>query len=349
MSRMNIVSLGAGAAGGVWAFALARAGHQVTCLDLPGPVRTINDRGGITVENKPKGTKETAPVRAVTQVEDVRGTPDCIVVAVKSFHLDSAIATLKQFDPSVPVVCPMNGVDNEGRLREALGDRVIPATLLSAISFIGTGNIAIEKDRGIGLGGNHPLNAMLASALIAGGIQTRLYPEAEAMKWTKLLTNLLANPIAAVCDVSAARVYADPQLYRIEICMLRELLAVMKAKGLSVVSLPGTPTRPLAVAVKHLPTLTHPILQWKVGTARGDKKPSLHLDLLAGRRLEVEDYTGAVDRHAKLLGIPAPVNAALTKILKAIEADDAVWERYKGKPQELVRAISARKSLEQFP
>ena len=73
------------------------------------------------------------------------------------------------------------------------------------------------------------------------------------MKWSKMLTNLLANASSAILDMPPAEIFADPRLFRIEILMLREALQVMHAQDISVVDLPATPVRALAFAAAYLP------------------------------------------------------------------------------------------------
>ena len=67
------------------------------------------------------------------------------------------------------------------------------------------------------------------------------------MKWSKMLTNLPANATSAILDMTAAEVFAHPGLFRLEMRMLRETLAVMRASRIRVVDLPGVPVRALAL------------------------------------------------------------------------------------------------------
>lgn len=50
-----------------------------------------------------------------------------------------------------------------------------------------------------------------------------------------------------------------------------------------------------------------------------DAKPSVLLDLQAGRASEVGVINGAVPREAEKVGISAPVNATLTGLVRALE------------------------------
>ena len=48
-------------------------------------------------------------------------------------------------------------------------------------------------------------------------------------------------------------------------------------------------------------------------------KPSVLLDIEAGRFSEIEVINGAVDKEARQLGMEAPVNATITALVKSLE------------------------------
>jgi len=348
---MNFLIYGAGAIGSYLGGALAQAGHSVAFIARPTQAAALAERG-LTIQ-QPSGARQIYPVRAFTSPSEALSSDlksfDCIVLALKSFDTTTAIVDLNTARQASPLkASPLtlldvqNGVDNEPKLAEAFGrEHVIAGTVLTAVANPEPGLIVIEKSRGLGLAATHRLSNTLAAAFIAGGVPTQLYPNAEAMKWTKLLTNLMANASAAICDLSTEAVYAHPGLYEIEIQMMREALNVMDAKRLPVVALPRTPTRYLSLALRWLPPkLYQPVIQRLVARGRGDKKPSFHQDLSAGKpRTEVGYLNGAVARHAETLGRSAPVNRALTETLEGIVAGRIAWAAYQGKPDKLAAEI----------
>ena len=156
------------------------------------------------------------------------------------------------------------------------------------------------------------------------------------MKWSKLLTNLIANPTSAILDMTAADVFANPRLYRMEVAMLRECLAVMQAQGIPVVDLPGTPVRALAFATRLPVWLSKPFLSRAAGSGRGGKMPSFHIDLHSGRgKSEVEFLHGAVVRAGQEFGVPTPVNKVLTETLMALTKREIPLEEFAHKPDRL--------------
>ena len=104
----------------------------------------------------------------------------------------------------------------------------------------------------------------------------------RAMKWSKLLTNLVANAVPALLDESATDVYADRRLFGVERSQAREALAVMQALRLSPLRLPGADVRLLALGFRAPASIARPVIRRVVGGARGGKAPSLLLHLRAG-------------------------------------------------------------------
>jgi 2-dehydropantoate 2-reductase len=164
------------------------------------------------------------------------------------------------------------------------------------------------------------------------------------MKWSKMLTNLIANPTSAILDMTAAEVFANKGLYKIEIDMLRECLAVMKAQNLQVVDLPGTPVRALAFAASLPMWLSRPLLGRAAGSGRGAKMPSFHIDLHSGRgRSEIDYLHGAVVRAGEKCNVPTPVNKVLTETLLALTNGEIALEEYARQPGKLLAKLSAKR------
>ena len=80
------------------------------------------------------------------------------------------------------------------------------------------------------------------AALFAGaGFTVQTFTDGPALKWTKLLMNMLANAQAAILGMTPAQVFAQPSLGNLEVLAWREALAVMRAQGITPVPLAGYP------------------------------------------------------------------------------------------------------------
>ena len=270
------------------------------------------------------------------------GPFDVGLFALKSFDTRPALHPLRAHRGALPpLLCLSNGVDNEPVIAEVLGaDKVIYGTVTTAIGRRAAGDIIVEKLRGVGVADAHPFSRRLAAAMSEAGLNARLYTEPAAMKWSKMLTNLLANSTSAILDMTPAEIFAHPGLYRLEVEQLREALRVMAKLEIGVVDLPKTPVRMLALGVKMSPVVSRPLLARAVGGGRGAKMPSFHIDLYAGRgQSEVRYLNGAVVRHGEKVKIATPVNRLLTETLLALTAKEIPLETYAHQPEKLLAKL----------
>jgi 2-dehydropantoate 2-reductase len=353
---LSILVFGAGAIGTYFGGSLALAGHNVVFVEQPKMVSELRERGlrlDLTIDKRRK-TRDAFVVEPRSFViepslEDALkfGPFDVALFALKSFDTDSALEGMKSFaDKLPPILCLSNGVENEQSISRMFGaDKVIYGTVTTAIGRRGAGDIVLEKLRGIGVAAGHPLSEKLVAALEGAYLNCRLYPEPHSMKWSKMLTNLVSNPTSAILNMTAAQVFANRKLYKLEIEMLKECLAVMKAQGLEVVDLPGTPVKLLALATQLPLWLSKPFLSRAAGSGRGAKMPSFHIDLYSGRgKSEVEFLHGAIVREGKKRGISTPVNELLTNILLALTNKEIPLEEYANQPEKLLSKLKSLKT-----
>jgi 2-dehydropantoate 2-reductase len=340
-AHMNLLSFGAGAIGTYIGGSLALSGCQVVFLERPEIVQTLR-KGGLTLEIEGEIRKLPQPDLTASLPEALaKGPFDAALFALKSFDTSAALEQMQPYaDQLPPMICLQNGVDNEAAIEKVLGkDRVIAATITSAIGRRGPGSIVLERLRGAGLVGDHPISPALFSAFNQAGLNARLYARSGEMKWSKMLTNMLANASSAILDFTPEQVFANPGLFRLEIAQLREALAVMRALGYRVVDLPGTPVRALAFGAQYLPlSIGRPLMARAVGGGRGNKMPSFHIDLHSGRgRSEVEYLNGAVVRHGASLGIDTPANRLLNNTLLSLTERAVSLETYRHQPERLLQ------------
>jgi 2-dehydropantoate 2-reductase len=188
----------------------------------------------------------------------------------------------------------------------------------------------------------HPISQKIQPAFNQAGLNLQLYPDAESMKWSKLLINLLGNASSAILNLPPQEIFSDPDLYNMELRQLRETLSVMKLLKIKPANLPGVPVTLLAFVIQYLPQgLSQPLLSKVIGGGRGGKMPSFHIDLYSGRgKSEVDQLNGAVVRAGKKVNHPTPVNQLLNNILLGLIRGDEPLDKYANQPQILLAQIS---------
>jgi len=343
---LRFLAFGAGGVGTYVGGSLALHDFPVVFLERPEVIENLQKRG---LRLRLNGLEYSLPnPRTAASLPEAlsQGPFDVALFALKSYDTAAALESMAPYAAELPpILCLQNGVENEPAIEAALGPgKAIYGTLTSAIGRRAAGDIVLERLRGIGVAVGHPLSARLVETLSAAGLNARLYPDPGSMKWSKLLTNLLANATSAILDMTPAEIFAHPGLFRLELAQLREALAVMKAQKMRPTDLPGTPVRLLAFAVRYLPPgLSRPFMRRAVGSGRGGKMPSFHIDLHAGRgKSEVGFLNGAVYRSAARLGLPAPANAVLNDTLQALTRGDLPLNAFARKPGKLLELYTER-------
>jgi 2-dehydropantoate 2-reductase len=349
--KLKVLTFGAGAIGTYIGGSLALAGHAVVFVEQQKVADELRQRGmrldlTLDARRRTQDVSQLTPsafVIVASLEEALRYGPfDVALFALKSFDTRAALEGIQLFADKMPsILCLSNGISNEPAIAEALGaDKVIYGTVTTAIGRRGAGDIVLERLRGVGIAKGHPLSEKLNDAFNKAFLNSRLFEDAASMKWSKMLSNLIANPTSAILDMTAAEVFSNRDLYKLEIDMLKECLAVMKAQGIEVVDLPGTPVRALAFATRLPLWLSKPLLGRAAGAGRGAKMPSFHIDLHAGRgKSEVDYLHGAVVRAGERCNVPTPVNRVLTETLLALTNGEIPLEEFARKPEKLLTKL----------
>jgi 2-dehydropantoate 2-reductase len=363
---LNVVVIGAGAVGGWVGGRLALGGHNVTLVGRQRLADAV-EADGLCLRS-PGRDSDTSTVmvrilRAVTSIAEAApyGPFDLALFTVKTYDTGAAIAEMTTIEQAAssdergtgwgrPTILSLqNGVRSEQALAEAFGvERVVAGTELNPVSVVKPGTVLLEKWRGgLGLAPVRPGTSVTrwAQALDKDVLPTRVYSDYRAMKWSKLLLNLIGNASAAILDMSTVDVYADPRLYHLEVEMLRETIAVMRGLGVEPSRLPGYPVPLLVWGVRWAPRLLlRPIMQRLIVSGRGRKPPSLLLELRRGRqRSEVGDLNGAVVSAGEQIRVPTPVNRALTEVLTRLVEKRIQWDSVCHQPGVLLAVVTEMK------
>jgi 2-dehydropantoate 2-reductase len=339
---MRFLCFGAGAVGTYIGGSLALAGQPVTFIDSPQTAAAIRQNGlHLDLGEGDKFLPNPDICGSIRDVPDL-SKYDIALVAVKSYDTATLIDDLKPIVSSYPpFLCLQNGVENEALFAAAIGPaKVISGSITSAVGRQASGSIILERKRGIGISGTLSIVPSLIEGMNIAGLNAKRYGNPKGMKWSKMLTNLLANASSAILDMPPAEIFAHPGLYRLEVGMLKEALAVMDAQRIPVINLPGTPVWWLVWFVRSLPlVLSQKLLMNSLGKGRGTKMPSFHIDLYAGRKKsEVAFLNGAVVRAGERTHIPTPINRWLTTILMGMVGGTIDTNRFRRDPAKLLLA-----------
>ena len=340
---MHVLVVGAGAVGSYLGWAVAAGGGRTTLVR-----RSFAGQAGAASQLRlvrADGTGTTVEVGLLSSVEAAASlSPDLAILAVRQYDLSGALESLAAL-PDVPLLTAQNGVGAEEAATEARpGAALLAASVTASVDRESDGTVNLLRRGGVGLAavrgeGAAALVDDLAATLRAAGVDVAIHANAAAMKWSKVVANLVANATSGILDMDPAAIYADADLFEVERDQLKEALAVMHARGLRPVSLPGTPVPLLAFAVTLPAVLGRTSLGLVVGSARGGKDPSLRGAIQGGPPTEAGWLNGAVVRAGASLAIPTPVNEALARLADEAASDPERRAWFQHRPDRLLEAL----------
>jgi 2-dehydropantoate 2-reductase len=300
---MNIIVLGAGAIGSLYAAKLS-ARHEVTVIARREHVDAIN-RDGLRVS----GVEEfVCRPRAATTVETIApGT--LVLLTTKVNDNRTAIEAVGGLRGDTTIVCVQNGLGGEDIVRDAIAKRLAgaqPAVLRAVTQFgaIFRGPGVVDyKVAGFTLLEKAEPAATIAALLTDSGLDGRVSDNIKREVWRKLVFNCVINPITSITGGDVGSI-ADPGLDPIKRLVIDECLAVARVDEVT-------------FDVDFVAELARVF-----GPSRNIA--SMRQDLMKGRPTEIDYMNGAVVERGRRHGLACPVNAALVALIKALESRPAL-------------------------
>ena len=299
---MNLLVVGPGAMGCLFASRLKKAGYGVTLLDyIKERAEQINEQG-IIVE----GLSGEYTVKVPTKAGAIPERPDLVLICVKAYKTREASETIRPWlGPGTVVVTLQNGIGNLEVLEEIFGrERVLGGVTAEGATLLGPGKIrhAGQGETIIGPEGDPSSPAgRIISAFNRAGFQARSGDNVHDLIWGKLIINVGINALTAITGLKNGRL---PELKGTRLIMeeaVKEAVAVAMAKN---IQLPYP--YPLGRVLE-------------VCRATAGNIASMLQDVLKEKMTEVDFINGAIVREGKSMGIPTPVNLSLTSLVQAIQ------------------------------
>ena len=306
---MRVCVVGCGAVGSLFAANLAQLDDvEVWAYDVSrAHVDAINANGLRLV-----GAGEVlGHPRATSDASELPGC-DFGIVATKAMHTEGAIAATAHAFADGAVATVQNGVGNE-EVVAAYVARVIRGTTFPAGKILEPGVVQWDVKGDTTLGPFEPKPAgadeiaRLADACTRGGMPTSAAADARPAQWRKVIFNAATNPVGALTGLTHGRVCERPDLRALVSALVDEGKAVASAQG---IVLDADPEELIDHAAKPEVAYGH--------------KASMLQDVEARRQTEVDFLNGGIARFGRELGVPTPLNDAITQLIKALEAS---WDQ----------------------
>ncbi len=234
--------------------------------------------------------------------------PDLIIVAVKNYSLHQILPILKAaVKDGTAVLSVLNGIDSEEIIEKELPEASVIRTVAVGMDAVKSGlklNYTTPGKLIIGMPEHSRRTSVLSSAaefLNTCGIATEIQDDILRSLWWKWMINIGVNQVSAVTGAKYGIFHSEREIQLLMEAAMRETVNVAIAFGVNL----------------H----EDDISGWYsiLNTLGPDNKTSMLQDMEAGRRTEVDSFSGKLIELADKLGIDVPVNRTLYRIIKMKE------------------------------
>lgn len=290
---MNIVILGPGAIGSLWATKLKQAGHHVSLWG-----KSSEPQLSLQLDDTPALTFSNHHLAAVKSA-------DLILVTVKAWQVEAAIHPLVPHIYTDTIVMLMhNGMGTAQSVAETLGNNPIVLATTTHGAYKPSPQAVLHTGRGITqLGGFNRLGEQcqfLQPVMHHALPEVRWNPDIHAALWTKLAINCAINPLTAIHQCKNGAL-AQQEFHSTLHSITQELVSVMNQEGVD------TEFEDLFSDIMH------------VVNATAENYSSMRQDVFHQRRTEIDFITGHLLHAAEKHHIDTPENLKLYQRIKQIE------------------------------
>jgi 2-dehydropantoate 2-reductase len=299
--------VGAGPVGCIVAAFLAKGGFEVSLCDVVPALLAPALDPGIQLEGAEAFRQKVT--RTCLAIDDLAAyRPEVIFITVKANALPLIASAIEGFyREGMYVISWQNGIDTELELTKVLGR----SGVMRAVVNYGCGLVAPGHVR---LPFHHPPHFLqeldpkskgatvaIARALSDCGLTTEATQDIISMVWRKGVLNACMNPVCAVTGLTMNRAMTDPIVFQTVNALVKECVRVARANEINL----GWDFYPHAIEYM---------------SKAGDHKPSMLMDIEAGRRTEVDYINGKFVEYGQRAGIDTPFNKTLLSLVKGLES-----------------------------
>jgi len=298
---MKVCVVGAGGVGGLLAAVLRRAGVDVSLLATERHVEAIG-RNGLSLIT-PDG-RFSVELKAEV---DARSVGPCYVVVVtpKMWSLESLAPTLEPLLKENTAVIPLqNGIDAPATLANTLGWEHVVYGSASMNAALEEPGVIRQRNPNYGISIAEAQGAQSARLLEvkkifgAAGVSVEVASDGPAVLWDKFIGLVANSSLCALLRSPMGVVQKDDDCWALYSAVFNEAVATGRAAG---IALPPEKTDARLARARTGPPMV---------------MPSVAVDLVAGRRLELPWLGGRVRELGREHGVPTPANDFIWAALK---------------------------------
>lgn len=314
---MKIAIIGAGAIGSCAAAYLKKANLDVTLFGRVDQVRAIT-RNGLKVTGVRGEESIRVPAKIVMDEEH-----DLVIFTTKTQDLEAAYHANAEYLEKPHVLSTQNGVQGDNILSSHFEKgQLFSSIVMFGATYVQPGEVVLNFE-GDWIIGNpytpvgprtHEIAAVLGKAF-----KTVVADNIMGMKYLKLFVNF-NNCIPALTGRSMQETFADMDLCRLSIMLLREGVDIVRKANIELVSMPQFPVEKInGLAGMPVDQAAGIINQTLTKLSKEPLYGSILQSIKRGKTSEIDFINGEVVALAKQMRQPAPLNEKIVEMVHKIE------------------------------
>lgn len=331
---MNIAVIGAGAIGSTVAAYLAKAGKEVVLVGREDQVKAINAKG-LTIRGV--GQDEVVKVKSLSRLDREY---NLVIFATKTQDLEASYQHNAEYLEHCYVLTTQNGVQADNLLSSHFEkQKQLSSIVMFGATYTKPGEVTYNFPGDWIIGKpftpNDPAFYRIIDVIKTPQLPVVVSDDIIGMKYLKLFVNF-NNCIPAVIGKSMQETYADLDLCRLSIRLLKEGVDIVKKANIELVSLPAFPKERIYGLAQMPEEQAAGIMQQTL--TKLSKEPlygSILQSIMRGKTSEIDFINGEVVALAKGMQHMARMNEQIVDLVHAVERKqkfftvDEIKEKFK--------------------
>lgn len=290
---MRIAIMGTGGVGGYYGGLLSLRGHEVTFIARGAHLKAIQENG-LQVKSI-HGDFHVKPAQVTDDPIQI-GPVDLVVFCTKTYSISEAAEQIKPLIASNTIVLPLqNGIDAADRIGAVVGME----HMLGGVTWISSAVEApgiikqVSQFRRVVMGELDGQMTTRIQAIHKVFKETEIIVELSEnilkVMWTKFVFISTVSSLGSLTRLTIGQYRSVPETRAMMTSLMQEVESVARALGVE---------------------LDEDVIQKSldfIDNAAFHIKPSMQLDVEAGRRSEIEAMIGVIGRKGRKLGVPTPI------------------------------------------
>ena len=313
MDKYRFGIVGVGPVGSIMAAHLAKAGHNVTLVDILRAHMDEIKTNGLSITGFKEMNVPFSRANLCYGIDEMSGKDvDVVFISVKASVLPQILPILKQVaKPGMTFISLQNGLDNEDLIAEVFGKEntlrivvnyagnlidngKVRMSFFNAPNYIGMIDPAAEKK-----------TRTLAEVITAADLETAFTSDIRKYEWEKIILNAALSPVCALTRRTMKQMMEFEDTRGLAEAVLREGIEVAEANGIYFES---------------------GFLEHCMGylDKAGHHRTSMHVDIEKKNPTEIGFINDKIVKYGKAKGIPTPYNSTIVSLIRGTELPEYI-------------------------